>query len=43
MVMLDGTEKEAHLIDEAIGGTVTTFTAPSPRSYRSIQTSKKSL
>jgi hypothetical protein len=34
MVMLDGTEKEACLIDVAIGETVTTFTTPSPRSYR---------
>jgi hypothetical protein len=38
MVMLDGTEKEAYLIDVAIGETVTIFTAPSLRSYRSIQT-----
>jgi len=39
MVMLDGTEKQAYLIDVAIGETVTTFTTPSPRSYRK----KKSL
>jgi hypothetical protein len=38
MVMLDGTKKEAELIGVAVGKTVTTFTAPLPRSYVSMQT-----